>query len=201
MSKLSGSDSGSDSTNSNSSSSNSDRSRSLSDFEALQLEDSNPAMSSKDTEIDNTGASTIGKGTNKNYVPCVTFPSMIAAKAGIANREIGGQLWTRSVSYSTNEGDKVTFTCNGHPKCPKRMQLLLDPESQDVLASVSADEHQHTSFSSRTRLNPESKAKVIEWLSNGVTKPFLTITNSSSHFFLNLKRAPLGAYFKGSTLP
>ena len=51
------------------------------------------------------------------------------------------------------------------------MQLLLDPESQDVLASVSADEHQHTSFSSRTRLNPESKAKVIEWLSNGVTKP------------------------------
>ena len=50
------------------------------------------AMSSKDTEIDNTGASTIGKGTNKNYVPCVTFPSMIAAKAGIANREIGGQL-------------------------------------------------------------------------------------------------------------
>jgi len=49
-------------------------------------------MSSKDTDIDNTGASTIGKGTNKNYVPCASFRSMIAAKAGISNREIGGQL-------------------------------------------------------------------------------------------------------------
>ena len=51
------------------------------------------------------------------------------------------------------------------------MQLHLDPESQDVHAHVSLDEHKHVSLGSRPQLNPESKAKVLELLANGVTKP------------------------------
>jgi hypothetical protein len=51
------------------------------------------------------------------------------------------------------------------------MQLHLDPESQDVHAHVSLDEHQHESLGNRPRLDPESKAKVLDLLANGVTKP------------------------------
>ncbi len=49
------------------------------------------------------------------------------------------------------------------------MRLHLDPGSQDVHVSVSLDEHCHVSLSCRPQLNPESKAKVIELLANGVT--------------------------------
>jgi len=41
------------------------------------------------------------KGLNKEYAPVKSFPSMLAAKDGIENREIGDQLWTRGLSYST----------------------------------------------------------------------------------------------------
>lgn len=71
---------------------------------------------------------TVLKGTSKEYDSVKTFPSMIAAKEGIDNREIGDQLWTRGISYSTKEGDKICFTCKGYPRCPKRMQMHLDPE-------------------------------------------------------------------------
>jgi len=44
------------------------------------------------------------------------------------------------------------------------MQLLLDPNSQDVLVSVSTDEHSHIAMGRLPALNPQSRAKVLELL-------------------------------------
>ena len=57
---------------------------------------------------------------------------MIEVKEGIDAGEVGAQYWTRGLSYSTNEGDKIFFTCRKYQKCPKRLELLLQTSSQDV---------------------------------------------------------------------
>ena len=111
------------------------------------------------------------KGLNKNYEFVATYPSLIEAKKAIEDRKLGNQLWTRGASYSTNIGDKINYTCRGFPKCPKHMQLLLDPESQDVHAHVSTDNHAHLSTSNRSGLDAVSKAKVLELIECGVTQP------------------------------
>jgi len=64
--------------------------------------------------------SSVGRNLNKDYVYEKTYPSLIEAKDGILNKEIGAQLWTRSVSYSTQEGDKICYTCRGYPRCPRK---------------------------------------------------------------------------------
>jgi hypothetical protein len=97
---------------------------------------------------------------------------MIAANEAIANREIGEQLWVRGQAYTTkSEGDKIYFTCRGYPRCPKRMLLHLDPTYQDVHVSVSLDEHSHALLGRRPRLDPRSRAKVLELIDNGLVKP------------------------------
>ena len=129
-------------------------------------------MSNKDTQ------DALGKGTNKDYVIERTYSSMIEAKAAIDAGEVADQHWTRGTSYTTNEGDKICFTCKRHPKCPKRMQLLLDPKSEDVLASVSTDDHSHNILPTGRSpfLNPETRAKVLELIESGVTKPKKILT-------------------------
>ena len=87
------------------------------------------------------------------------------------NNEVCEQLWVRSVTHETKRGDKIMFTCKGFPRCPKRMQMCLDPESQDVHIHVSADSHNHTAIISRIRIDPRSKAKVLELLAVEVTQP------------------------------
>ena len=84
---------------------------------------------------------------------------------------MGDQLWTRGIKYSTKQGEKICFTCKGFPRCAKRMQMFLDPESQDVNIYVSADEHNHSAIISGVKLDPRSRAKVLELLDVGVTKP------------------------------
>ena len=73
--------------------------------------------------------------------------------------------------YETKQGDKICYTCKGYPRCPKRMQLTLDPESSDVHVHVSTDAHDHHLIATTKGLNPSSKAKVLELLSVGVTQP------------------------------
>ncbi len=139
-------------------------SKELSDLQ-LQIDDT-----LEDAEENNDG-STLIKGSYKDYQRLKTFPSLIVANEAIANREIGDQLWTRGMSYATKAGDKICFTCRAFPRCPKRMQLHLDPTSQEVHASVSLDEHSHARLGRRPQLDPRSKAKVLELLDNGMTKP------------------------------
>lgn len=124
----------------------------------------------------NESNSSTGKGArmkNKDYDYVKTYPSLVAAKEGVTRYEIGGKSWTRSVSYPTNYGDKVCYTCRGYPKCPKRMQMLLDTESQDVHIHLSSDSHDHTSTTSRSnpQLNPQSRSKVLELIAVGVHQP------------------------------
>ena len=115
---------------------------------------------------------TIVKGSYKDYKFLKTFPSFIAANEAIANREIEEQLWVRGQTYTTkSEGDKIYFTCRGYPRCPKRMLLHLDPTSQDVHVSVSLDEHSHALLGRRPRLDPRSRARVLELIDNGLVKP------------------------------
>ena len=116
------------------------------------------------------------RNKNKDYQFIRTYASLMDAKAGVQNREIGEQLWTRGVSYGTHEGDKISYTCRGYPKCGKRMQMLLDPASQDVHVSVSLDAHSHSNNLYKG-LNPSTRAKVIELLESGVTKPAKIIKN------------------------
>ena len=135
---------------------------------ALVLDESdNPVNASSASENGRT------KGSNKDYDFVKTYESLVKARIGVAEREIGGKCWTRSVMYSTNCGDKICSTCRGYPKCPKRMQMLLDTESQDVHIYLSADEHDHSSINSKRtpQLDPLSRAKVLELIAVGVTQP------------------------------
>jgi len=117
---------------------------------------------------------------------------MVEAQAGIVAGEVGDQNWTRGISYSTHEGDKICFTCKRHPKCAKRMQLLLDPSSQDVFASVSIDEHSHTiAFGRSPPLNPQTKAKVLELIASGVTKPRKILAQLELHKLPRISRIQL----------
>jgi len=112
------------------------------------------------------------KGLNKDYEFVATYTSLILAKQAIVDKEIGNQLWTRGCSYTTNIGDKINYTCRGHPKCPKRVQFLLDPSNQDVHVHLSTGPHDHQpNHFSRCSLNPVSKKKVLELLDCGVTQP------------------------------
>ncbi len=133
----------------------------------------------------------MGRNLNKDYVYEKTYPSLIEAKDGILNREIGAQLWTRSVSYSTQEGDKICYTCRGYPRCPRKMQMLLDPASQDVHVSVSSDEHSHILGSTSKQLNPLSRDKVFELLAAGVTKPRKILKQLQLHNFPMLTRTQI----------
>ena len=164
-----------------SSSSSSSEEEVSSELSRLHLEDDSEVIPANLTQLDswadgaNTnesyGSATNTKGSNKEYVLEKTYSNMIEAKKGIDAGEVGDQHWTRGPSYNTNEGSKVCFTCRRYPKCPKRMQLLLDPNSQDVLVSVSTDEHSHIAMGRLPALNPQSRAKVLELLESGVTKP------------------------------
>ena len=49
--------------------------------------------------------------------------------------------------------------------------MILDPGSQDVHISISVDLHSHNSSVRCPQLNPATKAKVLELLEAGVTKP------------------------------
>ena len=111
------------------------------------------------------------KGLNKIYEFAQTYSSMQSAVEGLNAKEISGQLWTRGQMYETKQGDKICYTCKGYPRCPKRMQLTLDPESSDVHVHVSTDAHDHHLIATTKGLNPSSKAQVLELLSVGVTQP------------------------------
>ena len=167
--------------NENDSSSSSDEScsasgKSLSNDESLHSNESlrigtlvldeSPDTTHKTLEI--TTEERIKRG-NKEYELVRTYPSLVDASEGVKNKEICDQFWTRGVSYTTAQGDKICYTCRGFPKCPKRMQLHLDTESQDVHVHVSSDGHDHLARNHQTRLNPLSKAKVLELLEIGVT--------------------------------
>ena len=114
---------------------------------------------------------------NKDYQFIRTYSSLLDAQKGVQNREIGEQLWTRGVKYETQEGSKICYTCRGHPKCNKRMLMVLDPASQDVHVSISSDAHSHINNFFSKGLNALTKAKVIELLDSGVTKPAKIIKN------------------------
>ena len=51
------------------------------------------------------------------------------------------------------------------------MQFLLDPESQDVHVNLSTNEHEHPVTSGTSKLNRESKERVLELLELGVSQP------------------------------
>jgi len=83
---------------SDSSSSSSDGCGDISDFNALHLEDTNdatPGLVQVEVTTTTSDASVVMKGLTKEYAPVKSFPSILAAKNGIENREIVDQLWTR----------------------------------------------------------------------------------------------------------
>ena len=83
--------------------------------------------------------------------------------AEIGKGSVSGQLWTRGQNYDTETTTKINFNCRNYPKCPKKMQIHLDPSSTEVHCYVSSDGHDHAQCSNR-RLDPESRAKAIELL-------------------------------------
>jgi len=89
------------------------------------------------------------KGSNKDYDYAKIYSSLLAAQEGAEAKEVGGQSWTRGIKYETKAGDRICYTCGGFPKCPKRMVMFLDPESQDVHVLVSTEVNDHTISSAK----------------------------------------------------
>ena len=161
-------------TNSLNSSSSSSSNSSFEDEEALSnnmskleletsevVDEANPL---DDNNTDNDSVQINNRTKNKDYQFIRTYSNLLDAQKGVQNREIGEQLWTRGVKYETQEGSKICYTCRGHPKCNKRMLMVLDPASQDVHVSISSDAHSHINNFFSKGLNALTKAKVIELL-------------------------------------
>ncbi len=91
------------------------------------------------------------KGSNKDYDYVKTYSSLLEAQEGVKSKEVCEQSWTRGMKYETKAGDKICYTCGGYPKCPKRMVMFLDPESQDVHVHVSTEVHNHIISSAKHR--------------------------------------------------
>lgn len=109
--------------------------------------------------------------TSKDYEFQCTHISLEAAKKAIENGEIGEQHWTRAGQYSTKAGDKISYTCRSFPKCPRKLQLHLDPENQDVHIHMSTDSHDHDMTAKRFRLHPLSRQFVLDLINNGCGMP------------------------------
>jgi hypothetical protein len=83
------------------------------------------------------------RGKSKTYEEVSRYTSLIKAKEAI-DKGVCNQNWVRSVKRSTKEGDKIFFTCAGHPKCPRSLYILLDPECNKAVIFVSDNCHDHT---------------------------------------------------------
>ncbi len=113
----------------------------------------------------------IAGSTNKDYEYQCTHSSLEAAKKAIQDAEIGGQLWTRGGHYSTKSGDKIVYTCRSFPKCPRKLQVHLDPENQDVHIYMSTDNHDHDLSFKKFRLHPLSRQFALDMINNGCGVP------------------------------
>jgi len=91
----------------------------------LVLENTDEAYDNQATTLADL-SSNVGRNLNKDYVYEKKYPSLMEAKDGILNREIGAQLWTRSVSYCTQEGDKICYTCRGYPFALDKLMAMVE---------------------------------------------------------------------------
>jgi hypothetical protein len=100
------------------------------------------------------------RSENKDYEHAMSFDNLVQAMKEIEKGAVRGQLWTRQKTYDTKTTTKFTFSCRNFPRCPKRMQIHLDPSSTQVHCYVSSDGHDHVRNNNRF-LDPESRAKAI----------------------------------------
>ena len=145
---------------------NSDDSDSSSDSDASSDGD---ASGDSDASGDDNGdgKSREARGPNKDYVFERSFQCLVEAMQEIEKGTVRGQLWTRGQTYPTDTTTKINFSCRNYPRCPKKMQLHLDPSSVEVHCYVSDDGHDHAKCNNR-RLDTDSRAKAIELIGNGM---------------------------------
>ncbi len=110
------------------SSNNSDDSDSSSDSVASS---DGEASGVSDASVDDNGdgKSREARGPNKDYVFERSFQCLVEAMQEIEKGTVRGQLWTRGQTYPTDTTTKINFSCRNYPRCPKKMQLHLDPSS------------------------------------------------------------------------
>ncbi len=137
----------------------------------LHLDISEPTVTTADDPTVELSSNQGFKGTNKDYDFIFTYRSLALAFNAEEIGSIDDQRWVRGNTYSTKSGDKINFTCRGFPKCPRRMQFILDPDGSDVHVQISSNEHDHPASTSRSKLNRDSKKKVLELINVGVTQP------------------------------
>ena len=68
---------------------------------------------------------------NKDYVQHSVHNNYMDCKK-IIDCGFENQFWTRQGKYTTNEGDKINYTCKGFKECPRRLLVLLDRHLQNA---------------------------------------------------------------------
>ena len=100
------------------------------------------------------------KVTHKDYVQHSVHNNYMNCKK-IIDCGFENQFWTRKAKYNTNLAKKWNYTCKGFKEYPKRLLVLLDPDSQNATIFISTDNHDHAQ-KVNSRLDSISKAKVEE---------------------------------------
>ena len=140
-------------------------------FRVISSEDHDNNQEHNDT-LESFNDCTIPKksrGKSKIYEEVTRYSSLIkeAVNKGFCN-----QRWVRSVKRTTKEGDKIFFTCSGHPRCPRSLYILLDPDCDDAVIYVSDNCHDHTTVETiKKKISSSSREKVLELIDMGVTQP------------------------------
>jgi hypothetical protein len=141
-------------------------------FRVISSEDHDNNQEQNDT-LESFNDCTIPKksrGKSKIYEEVARYSSLIKAKEAI-DQGFCNQRWVRSVKRTTKEGDKIFFTCSGHPKCPRSLYILLDPDCDDAVIYVSDNCHDHTTVETiKKKISSSSREKVLELIGIDVTR-------------------------------
>jgi hypothetical protein len=71
--------------------------------------------------------------------------------------------WTYRHMRETNEGDKYTYTCKNHPKCPKQLVVNRRTEGLTTTIWVSEDGHDHANKTVKGPL-PKQTVELVKTL-------------------------------------
>ncbi len=83
-----------------------------------------------------------GRGKAKEYGEVLRFGTYQEALDAVESG-VEGQRWTKRYERETFEGDKVYFSCENNPKCPKMLFILRHADSLDVSVWLCDADHVH----------------------------------------------------------
>jgi len=76
------------------------------------------------------------------YTKYMEYDSLENA-TNVIHKQLLGIEWTKRWTNETQEGEKIYFSCKGHPKCPKQIYILRHSDSLKTSIYICEADHAH----------------------------------------------------------